>query len=99
MEFFFLDWHFHINRWTFVPNYFWGVCFVCLGSSFTKVCRVFVPSDGLPIVDVVWIAKKQFVFTTQPSDRIYTAEQQSEPSTLPSFLTACKTTFDFMFPY
>lgn len=78
---------------------FWAGCFVCLGSSFTKVCRVFVPCDGFPIVDVVWIAKKQFVFSTQPSDRIYTAEPQSEPSTPPSSFTACKTTLDFVFLY
>lgn len=61
---------------------------VCLGSSFTKLCRVFVPSVGWPIVDVIWFFNNDFVSSTQPSDRIYTAEQKSEPSAVPFFITA-----------
>lgn len=57
------------------------------------MCRVFVPSVGRPFVDVVWIANNYLVLSTQPSDRIYTAEQRSEPSTEPSFFTA------FVFTY
>lgn len=48
------------------------------------------------MVDVVWIVNKDYVSSTKPSDRIYTAKQRSEPSTAPSFVTAfvfaCKTT-------
>uniref|UniRef100_H3DE19 Zmp:0000000936 n=1 Tax=Tetraodon nigroviridis TaxID=99883 RepID=H3DE19_TETNG len=49
-----------------------------LGSSLTKLCRVFVPCVGWPIVDVVWIVNNDFVSSTQASDRIYTAEQKQE---------------------
>lgn len=65
---------------------------MCPGSNLTKLCRVFVPCVGWPLVDVVWTVKNDFVFSTQPSDRIYTAEQRSEPSTEPPVTTAaCKT--------
>lgn len=44
MEFFFLDWHFHINRWTFVPNYFGGGVFCVFRVQFHQgvqsVCAV-----------------------------------------------------------
>lgn len=50
-----------------------------------------MPCVGWPLVDVVWIVNDDFVFSTQPSDRIYTAEQRSEPSTEPPVTTAaCK---------
>ncbi|XP_029702509.1 interleukin-1 receptor type 1 [Takifugu rubripes] len=54
-----------------------------LGSNLTKLCRVFVPGVGRPLVNVIWIVNNTFLFNTQPSDRIYTAEQrflsQEEP--------------------
>lgn len=47
-----------------------------------------MPCVGWPLVDVVWTVKDDFVFSTQPSDWIYTAEQRSEPSAGPPVPTA-----------
>ncbi|XP_034042073.1 LOW QUALITY PROTEIN: interleukin-1 receptor type 1 [Thalassophryne amazonica] len=45
------------------------------GSSFRKMCRVFVPSVGtVPDIDIFWLARGRFV-SEEPSDRVHMAEQ------------------------
>ncbi|XP_004081570.3 interleukin-1 receptor type 1 isoform X2 [Oryzias latipes] len=46
------------------------------GSNFTKKCLVFVPGSGMSFVDVLWLAGDDYIFNTQPSERIYTSEQR-----------------------
>uniref|UniRef100_A0A8P4KEV1 Interleukin-1 receptor type 1 n=1 Tax=Dicentrarchus labrax TaxID=13489 RepID=A0A8P4KEV1_DICLA len=48
-----------------------------IGSNFTKRCLVFVPCVGrMPFVDMIWLVKGDFIFTTNPSDRVYTSEER-----------------------
>ncbi|XP_008299808.1 interleukin-1 receptor type 1 [Stegastes partitus] len=47
-----------------------------MGSNFSKRCLVFVPGVGQPMVDVFWFARGDFIFSTLPSDRVYTSEQR-----------------------
>ncbi|XP_051814867.1 interleukin-1 receptor type 1-like isoform X4 [Acanthochromis polyacanthus] len=44
------------------------------GSKFSKRCLVFVPGVETPFIDVFWFARGDFIFTTNPSDRVYTSE-------------------------
>lgn len=48
---------------------------VHLGSNFTTRCLVFVPGVGIPLVEVLWWNGKHLIFTTDPSERIYTSKQ------------------------
>ncbi|XP_041662473.1 interleukin-1 receptor type 2-like isoform X2 [Cheilinus undulatus] len=54
-----------------------------IGSNFTKRCLVFVPCVGIPIVDIMWLVEDDFIFSTDPTDRIYISEtrvwSQDEP--------------------
>ncbi|XP_023119694.2 interleukin-1 receptor-like 2 isoform X1 [Amphiprion ocellaris] len=45
-----------------------------MGSKFSKRCLVFVPGVESPFIDVLWMARGEFIFTTLPSDRVYTSE-------------------------
>ncbi|XP_051260752.1 interleukin-1 receptor type 1 isoform X3 [Dicentrarchus labrax] len=48
-----------------------------IASNFTKRCLVFVPCVGrMPFVDMIWLVKGDFIFTTNPSDRVYTSEER-----------------------
>ncbi|XP_056246050.1 interleukin-1 receptor type 1-like [Seriola aureovittata] len=47
-----------------------------MGSNFTKRCRVFVPGIGVHFIDVIW-SSRDYIFSTDPSDRVYTSEQRS----------------------
>nr|XP_046259682.1 interleukin-1 receptor type 1 isoform X2 [Scatophagus argus] len=54
-----------------------------MGSNFTKLCRVFVPCVGKPSVDIVWLAKDDFILNTNPSDRVYTSQQRLQRQDTP----------------
>uniref|UniRef100_A0A3P8RTI5 Zmp:0000000936 n=1 Tax=Amphiprion percula TaxID=161767 RepID=A0A3P8RTI5_AMPPE len=45
-----------------------------MGSTFSKRCLVFVPGVESPFIDVLWMVRGEFIFTTLPSDRVYTSE-------------------------
>ncbi|XP_042283254.1 interleukin-1 receptor type 1-like isoform X2 [Thunnus maccoyii] len=45
-----------------------------MGSSFKRRCLVFVPGGGWPMIDIFWLVRNEFVFSTDPSDHFYTSE-------------------------
>ncbi|KAG7240350.1 hypothetical protein INR49_026921 [Caranx melampygus] len=47
------------------------------GSNFTKRCRVFVPGNAIPFIDVWWLTQDDLIFNFDPSDRVYISEQHS----------------------
>ncbi|KAM9342106.1 interleukin-1 receptor type 1-like isoform 2-T3 [Pholidichthys leucotaenia] len=46
------------------------------GSNFSKSCQVFVPSVGIPDVDIFWLSKDRLIHTTNSSHRVYTSKQR-----------------------
>ncbi|XP_033473508.2 interleukin-1 receptor type 1 isoform X1 [Epinephelus lanceolatus] len=47
-----------------------------MGSNFSKRCRVFVPCVGSPFVEITWLVRNKLIYSTNPSDRIYTTEER-----------------------
>lgn len=48
------------------------------GSTFTKLCQVFVPCKGEPDVFLIWLVNGNPLLATKPSDRLHATETRSE---------------------
>ncbi|KAM7406882.1 hypothetical protein PAMA_002872 [Pampus argenteus] len=57
-----------------------------MGSNFSKACQVFIPGVCLeePMVDIFWLAKGDFISSTDPSDNVYTSSQRWWCQSLPN---------------
>uniref|UniRef100_UPI0037E93641 interleukin-1 receptor type 1-like n=1 Tax=Semicossyphus pulcher TaxID=241346 RepID=UPI0037E93641 len=47
-----------------------------IGSNLSRRCLVFVPCVGTPVVDIMWLAKNNFIVNTNPSDRVYISDER-----------------------